>query len=264
MTATKRILSNSEYHADFSAVSNSMLKSFIDDELQFEQWYVQGLPRHRKKQSYMDLGTAAHTMALEPEKWNQEVVAVPRWALSSGRRAGKVYKAFCSENRGKILLKDDEIATVAKMAEAILDVAGQWIRRGGLVEHSIYWTEPETRLRLKCRPDWLWPRGNGLILDVKTTWGLSAKMFSATFRKFKYGLQESHYVEGVKAFCGKECAFRFVVVQSQIDKRCGEHPAKVYRSMPADLAEAKDERRAALKRLASLAERKGWSQFFDA
>ncbi|WP_253649237.1 PD-(D/E)XK nuclease-like domain-containing protein [Williamsia deligens] len=66
----------------------------------------------------------------------------------------------------------------------------------GVAEQSIYAHDPETGVRLRCRPDWLRP---GVMVDVKTT--SDAGAFDRSIEKYSYFQQAAFYID-VAALAG--------------------------------------------------------------
>lgn len=86
----------------------------------------------------------------------------------------------------------------------------------GQAEVSVFAEDEETGVRLKARPDFLSPVGEGwIIFDLKTTQSASAKDFPRAVVNYGYALQAVHYIDVVEKATGKEVlAFVFGCVES--------------------------------------------------
>ena len=244
---------NEQYHA----VSNSMLSVFLGDRFEDgiydeDEYFARFVARTKpswRKQRYLDIGTAAHTAALEPEKFAAEVATMPPYVK---RRSGKMWQAFEAEHRGKVILQRSELQAVMAMVSSLRAAAGTWLDADGFVEKSLYWKDPVTGLNLRARPDKVICLGDMvLIVDLKTTHINTAREFSFSYRKYNYGIQDIHYREAVKDWFGRDPLFRFLVVQSG-----GDYCARKFQSTEKQLQLSRDIRRRALDRLADLYETK--------
>lgn len=65
----------------------------------------------------------------------------------------------------------------------------------GVAERSVYWTDPDTGLLCRCRPDF-W-REDGIIVDVKTTEDASAESFARSIANWRYHVQAPYYMDGI-------------------------------------------------------------------
>lgn len=83
----------------------------------------------------------------------------------------------------------------------------------GKAEQSVYWTDKETGVLCRCRPDW-WAQEAGVILDVKTTEDASLNGFRRSIEKYAYDVQDAFYNDGIKAATGKPLKqFLFLAVE---------------------------------------------------
>jgi len=245
---------NEEYHSDLDVISSSMLSVFLGEDgttFQEREFYDKFVARTKKSwdkdRRYLDIGTASHTAALEPKRFASEIAVLPPYIP---RRAGKMWKVFEKENRGKLILSRTEFNTVNSIHDSLRREAANWLDEEGYVEHSIYWDDPETGLPCRCRPDKVIILDDlVMIVDIKTARLNTQTEFSANYRKYHYGLQEAHYCEGVENWLGRKPLFRFLVVQSSED-----FVAKKYQSTDEQVMASRDIRRRALDRLAKLYE----------
>lgn len=172
-----------DYYAS-SAINWTSLKHMRESPLVY---------RHRLEHDRVDttalaLGRLTHTLVFEPEKF-EATYAI--W--SDGDRRGNTWKEFQTENAGKTIFKPAEIATAVAMAEAVRrHPLVQPYLAGGLFEHAIYWTDPETELPCKARPDWIIP-DRRILLDLKTAVSADARRFGSAAARYSYHLQTAMY-----------------------------------------------------------------------
>ena len=85
--------------------------------------------------------------------------------------------------------------------------------RAGVAEEPIFWTDPETGISLRARPDWRsddW----SVIVDLKSTTDASADGFARSVYKYGYDVQAELYRAGVRELHGVDAAFVFLCVET--------------------------------------------------
>lgn len=194
-------MSNEEYHAlsSFGVVSKSMLAE-MECPARFKWFYIDG---HKEQdQDHVNLGSAVHTLALEPEKFHDRFYIIPK-----GQRRDKrtdAYKKCMAEAGERIMITHDDHETMRFMAESL---AGNKLARAilegdGKIESSIIWRDHETGEILRCRPDFL--RDDGLIVDIKTTHSAEPRLFERTAFNLHYDVSAAMTSDGVWSLNGKK------------------------------------------------------------
>ena len=188
-------ITNEEYHAA-EGISRSRL--MLLDKSPYHFWYqmYSGLAPKEEPTPAKNIGAAFHTLLLEPELFKKEFGVAPKMDRRTAK--GKEdYEIFMQENAGKILLTDDQFAKVSKMVslvrqheivDTLLDEA--------TFEKSIFWTDKETGLQFKARPDIWSPK---MIVDLKTTADASDYSFMRSAYDYGYYLQAGMAFEACKA-----------------------------------------------------------------
>ena len=214
-----------EYHADHSAISNSMLKTFRQRRKIYHHQFVLGNPVVKKVTAKMDLGTLVHAALLEPEKLNTHFAVYPKSVLKSNGALGtNASDKFEAENAGRICLKEEAFEAAEKMVAAVRDQISQWLNAFAMIEHAIFWTDPITGLRCKCRPDFLVISEHiKLCIDIKSTGDASPEEFEKIIANLGYWMQDSHYCEGIEAKFGGEAEFILVAVENEWPHECAIH-----------------------------------------
>lgn len=254
-----REMASADYHADYSAVSKSMLSVFRKRRSVYKAIY---LDRTRKRESpsrQMDIGTLAHSMLLEPENLERDLVVYPQQVLAKdGQADTNRAKAFRveQESLGRTCLLQDDFRSVRKMCESVKRVCGQWLEHPAYRERSVYWRDVGTDLRLKCRPDWVIDAGETVFaFDLKTTGDASPTAFSLIAGRFEYPLQAVHYSAGLREAIGKPVEWHFIVVETEEPFSCA-----LYRVKPSDLLKAERQWRNTLCDLKACIDKDDWRE----
>lgn len=106
---------------------------------------------------------------------------------------------WLANNASRVVLTQEEWDQLHQMRDAALaHPAARALLTGrpGVAEHSIYWTDPDTGLLCRCRPDFL--RDDGVIVDVKTCEDASLEGFTRSIAKWRYHVQAAFYMDGIE------------------------------------------------------------------
>ena len=189
-------ISNADYHAT-TAINASFLKSWV----LFSPFHAK-YGKNDISKLVADLGTATHSMALQPELNLVEM-------STEKTRATKAYKeheARCIEE-GKVLLPQKDFDMVQGLVNGIVIEDGEVV--GGLLgdphckklltekdrvcEASIFVKDKGTGQLLKARPD-IYSEKLGMMGDVKTCQDASPRKFGREIFMRGYHLQAAHYL----------------------------------------------------------------------
>ena len=200
----KTDLTNQQYHAR-PEISSSDVKAVALKSL-----------LHWKNKVYkpsvaFDLGSATHAMLLEPE--NDLVIRGPE------DRRGNRWKELklAADIDGKTLLTESDFDLAQAMAAAVFEnpVAKMWLKADDLVaEGSFFADDPQTGVKLKCRPDG-YLAGAGIIFDIKTTQDASPDGFPRDVRRYGYDLQASFYRRVMRLHSECNLEFYFICVEKE-------------------------------------------------
>lgn len=167
----------------------------------------------RKESKAFDFGEAAHLAILEPEQFEALVYRGP-----DDRRGNKWTDAveFC-KIEGKLLLTSGDFDKVLAIRDAVH--ADAWINSivtGGdrMVEASGYWTDPDTGLMCRVRPD-LYRADLKVMIDVKSTASAAPADFAKSVVNFGYHAQEGFYTDGWRALGQEVDAFVFIAWEKE-------------------------------------------------
>lgn len=146
---------------------------------------------------------AVHALALEGARAFAAAFHILPPGMTRKGNAWEAHKAAAAQT-GRVCLTASEAELVTARARAVRRhaVAGRWLAdRRRLVERMVVWTDPETGLVCKGRPDLVvidWQARRLTVADLKT-WGSTHPAQVATqIARQKVHLQLAHYVDGVR------------------------------------------------------------------
>jgi len=204
-------ITNEEYHSS-DGVSRSQL--MLLDKSPYHFWYQVLSGKAKKKDSTpaMILGSAFHTLLLEPHKFNEEYAVLPK--IDRRTTKGKEeYAAFEELSAGKTVLNEDQFEQLRDMVESTKNTEiANTLLNNSVFEKSIYWTDEETDIQFKCRPD-VW--SSNMIIDVKTATESDMKRFVRSSLDYGYMLQAGMMFEACKAIGKPFKMFVSLVVEKE-------------------------------------------------
>ena len=182
----------------------------------------QGTPMHLRyamehptETAATELGTALHIALLEPDSYDDRVVALPWQTLPRSKSGKQELELFQARHAGKIHLRPDAYASIESMRDAVYahPLASRLLRGPGESELTLVWDE-EQEMQGKARLDHFtaWD-GHSTVIDVKTTRDL-IKDFGRTAARYGYTLQQAWYQRGLAAVTGERAwRFAYLVVE---------------------------------------------------
>lgn len=228
-------ISNADYHADKETYSSSLIKLMHTPAL---AKHAMNEP-HEQKEVYR-IGTAIHIKVLEPELFTKQFftgINVPRrgkdnlteWADFFAIRGGynivdnftaaEWYGEF-EKQTGMSILTPDEIEFINLMAESVSNNKIAFnLLKDGKSEQSIYWTDEETGLNLRVRPDYL----GASISDLKSTKSAYAPFFAKSAYDLGYHISQAMYQDGIEKVTGEYKDFKFICVEKKEPYLCAVH-----------------------------------------
>lgn len=158
--------------------------------------YLHFLEGRKEKESkdYQVFGTAAHLMALEPDRFKYQVVARPTFDRRTKDGKAKA-EAFESENFGKLIVTEEEMEKLQAM-QAMLEASQAFQDIKACVTHvECCAFHSHGNLILKGRLDaaGVLPGGESFIVEYKTTQDASFDSFRWDIQRYRYDLQLIHY-----------------------------------------------------------------------
>jgi len=239
-------LSNADYHAD-PAVSASHLHAVAKSP---QAYWARFLDPNRpavEPTAAMRFGSLTHCATLEPDELLQ------RYAVAPDRRTkeGKA-QADAMTQQGIEPVSQADLTTALSIAAAVRNhpVAAELLSYGK-AEQSFWWTDLDTGIRCKCRPDWY---QNTTVVDLKTTTDASPAGFARSVASYRYHVQAAHYLSGLH---GAE-RFVFIAVEKTYPYAVG-----VYMLDEAALTEGHALRQRDMRRIQACHAGARWPGFTD-
>jgi hypothetical protein len=188
-------LTAEQYHADRESISSSGLRALLAPGCPAQFKYDLDNPRPPKKE--FDFGHVAHKLVLG-EGSQVEIVDYPDWKKLDARE-----QRDAAYEQGLIPILAKDYAVAEAMAEAVRrhPIAGGLFAPGtGRAELSLFWTDRETGVRCRVRPDWL-KELPGLVLaaDYKSCRDANPEAVSRAIRDYSYHQQDAFYTDGIWA-----------------------------------------------------------------
>lgn len=186
---------NEVYHRSWDACGRSALKMMAVDGLT-PSHVRDAFLRPQEPSASMNLGTAVGDMIDFPD----EIRVLPAPDVDRRTKDGKAtYAAFIEKAQGKLVLPHDDYQEAVKMVENLRKhpAASVLLEDPGHIQLSLVWTDKETGLRCKCRPDKICPE-SGIAIDLKTAACAASRTFANAMFRYGYHLQAAFYSRGLE------------------------------------------------------------------
>ncbi|MCU7836133.1 MAG: PD-(D/E)XK nuclease-like domain-containing protein [gamma proteobacterium symbiont of Taylorina sp.] len=233
-TSQQPNLSNADYHAESAYGSTSVKQAEVPAVLQYHQ---------NNPQEYKDcfrIGSLIHTCILEPEKLNEEYLTAPNigkrskadreswadWFLEHGandvpeiitKPAANWYGEF-QKQTGISIVTPDELSKFMQMLHSVQSNSeAVSLLSGGRAEQSLFFTDDETGVNLKVRPDQL---NDQFCTDIKSTRNAKPHAFARSIMDFGYHISQAMYLDGIKQVTGRDVQYRYIVIQKDAPYLC--------------------------------------------
>jgi hypothetical protein len=197
-----------DYHNKYVSHLSSTQIKLARKSLSLFDWTRRGLIVNESK-PHFDFGNAFELALLNPVEYS-EMVAVAedaQWIAVANQvkkwdkpRSSGVYqqarKEFLEANTGKYIIEDTDYEKIKCMLESCMkDKIIQGLIKNIECQLSLFWTDPETGLKLKTRPD-ICKRKKNVVVNLKTIEDGSPQAFSRDLAKFDYPLQAAIEITG--------------------------------------------------------------------
>jgi hypothetical protein len=206
-------LSIEDYHANKTHLSSTQVRLAKKSLKEFD-WTLRGLIKQENK-SFFDFGNAFELALLDKNTFAQKVAILPdsQWITEAQQekayekpRASKHYRDsyndFLLGCENKYVINDkgnESYETIECMLESCYqDQTIQGLIKNIDYQTSVFWTDEETGLKLKTRPD-VCKRKKNVLVNIKTTIDGSPKAFSKDLANHEYPLQAIHEITGCLA-----------------------------------------------------------------
>jgi exodeoxyribonuclease VIII len=200
-----------KYHA-IAAMSAGGLKRMRQSPAHFFGLQIDPARPPANPTPAMFAGTLAHCAMFEPKALAERYVVKPA-GMKFTTKDGMAWR----DAQTLEIVDSAQLATAQAQADAVRalpDVAA--LLADGMPEASAFWIDDATGELCKCRPDWVSPAGDGVVLvDGKTAQDASPDGFGRAIWNFAYHLQAAWYSDGYEAATGKHVlGFVFAAVES--------------------------------------------------
>ncbi len=195
------------YHADRTRMSSSGVRKMLHSPRHFLTFWA-GLDDEDQDKDHFRIGRAAHLMLLEPKKFRELYVVQPDFGAmqsKTNRHARDVWRA--SQLPGAVIVTQEELDDLVGMIEAVLEhPVASGMLKDGKPECSLQWTDEETGVMCKGRPDYIVNDNNGNIhlIDFKTARDIRAGIFADDAYRMRYHVQLAFYHDGLVRALGRQ------------------------------------------------------------
>lgn len=199
------------YHANRTHLSSTQIKIAKKSLKEFD-WYLRGEIVQEKKRHF-DFGNAFELALLDPEGFAKKVTIMQdrEWCMkvtgdNPDVKVPRSTNAYRSLRDEALMGRDadyqimdhgpESYATIEAMLESCYaDKVIQGLIRNTEYQLSLFWTDEETGLGLKTRPD-ICKRKKNVVVNVKTIEDGSPAAFSKELAKYDYPLQAAIEITG--------------------------------------------------------------------
>lgn len=184
---------------------------------------IAGLDDQDFDSSALRVGSLVDCLVFEPRKFESKYMIT-----KVETRGTKAWKAEEEEADGRELVKEVDYDSAKLMADSISEHAEAMEYLAGKHQVSVFWTDEETGIKCKARPDCI---GTNLS-DLKTSVSITKWSFSKQAAELKYHWQDLWYSEGLAANGMEYPRMFFVVVQKKPVRLYGQtakrHPIGIF------------------------------------
>lgn len=216
-----------EYQADRTAISASMMGELAKTPLHFWYRYLRPNAEKPKTTPALLLGAAVHMAVLEPERFAEFYSVAPE----GDRRYAGPKAAYQEYLKGLEVTGATEISAAdhaTAMAVAGLARSHPMGKRllcgGGKAEASVFWTDAETGVRCRMRPDFV-PTTDAVIVDLKSTRCAAEPAFERDVWNYRYHVSAAFYREGWKALTGERRDYVWACWETEPPNACAFYSA---------------------------------------
>ncbi len=195
-----------KYHK-IKALSSTGISTLITGTpSKFKLKFIDGI---QEQKACYTLGSAFHTMVLEPDNFDDEFLVTDLDART------KVFKELTATNPDKTILKQADLEAVKLMKHSIMKnpTATKLLNHEGEIEGSYFWKDKLTGIKCKARLDKLIPdfKGKTVLVDLKTTADASPAGFEKSMANYGYHRQAAWYSHAVELATGKPPALYIII-----------------------------------------------------
>lgn len=196
-------------YLSYPAVGSSALRTLINRS---PAHYLYDLEHPKESTPSQLFGTAVHQAILEPKYFKEKMIVKPifegftkKGELTTNENCTEVREKteqWFMQNFDKTILTQEQFETVQGILKSISGhKQAAKLVSSGHAEESLFWTDTETGLQCKARPDFI--REGHILVDVKTTLDASYRCFQGDIAKYGYHIQAAMYLDAATAVFNK-------------------------------------------------------------
>lgn len=274
-------ISIEDYHANKTHVSATQIK-YSKTSLKHFDWYCSG-KLDKPQTSAMGFGNAFELALLSENKEFLERVAVrpeQDWIDAANEaqikekgkpfdkpRSSGIYSTLAAEfeekNKGKYHIQEtgpESFEVIEEMLSSCYqDTIIQTLIKNTEYQLSLFWTDPDTGVKLKTRPD-ICKRKKNVIVNLKTTLDGSPQGFSKDANKYDYFLQAAIEIRGCLATGVLESLDKYYWL---VVEKVAPFNATIYEFAELDIAAVMDNLDFLLNKIAKARAESKWPGYSD-
>ena len=194
------------YHENKTHLSSSSIKEGFKSMAHLKAY----LDKKEERKSHFDFGNAFELSVTNSELFSKKVAIYdetdrPQPSMNFGSKENKKWKAdFYEANESKMILPlsgDDSLDILTILKESLFShPAAVALLKNSEYQTSIFWTDPESGLKLKTRPDFWKPSTKdrtGIVTDLKTDRETEKEKHFRKIRDLNYPIQAVLQIMGL-------------------------------------------------------------------
>ena len=201
-------ISNAEYRQR-EGISSSELKKIMKSPLHYKHWKE----NPQEDTPALLFGRAAHKYVLETYDFFTEFAVAPNCDRRT-KEGKETWAKFLEESEGKDVITEEQFKQIEDMRIAMLATPFVSKLINGEHEVSYFWTDEDTGLKCKCRPDSINHKLK-IICDYKTADNAETQAFMRKSIDLGYDLQAYMYQQGIKENIGEDYLFVFIAQEKK-------------------------------------------------
>ena len=201
-------LSSEAYHGDRDSISRTVLMEF--DKSPYHYWarYLNPDKPDEKINKNFEIGSAFHTLVLEPHLFDEQYFVMPEKVLKRDNEelfnAYKKAEQEAESCQSKVVLSCNDSQRLLAMRDAIYrNPRAKELIEGAIYEQSYFWQDKDSGLIVKARPDII---HRNMYVDLKSCADASPKAFQREMIQYGYHTQGAMVRDARRELEGIDCS----------------------------------------------------------
>ena len=205
------VISNAEYRKR-EGLASSDIKRMMKSMATWK--YFKDNPEEDNDTPSLKFGRAYHKFCLEPYDFDNEFAVSPKFDRRT-KEGKELYAKFVESSAGKEVIDEEMYDKLVEMRDALYKTPCVKKLIDGEHEKSFFWTDEQTGIKCKCRPDSFGIFGTRYVcVDLKTTQDAETSAFMRSALKYNYDVQAAHYTAGLEEIYKKDFTFVFIAQET--------------------------------------------------